>query len=247
MLRTIWVLFVVVVVTLPLATATLLIAAVRSTSPWIDRITRTWGRLLVAAAGIELRTENMDVLQPGQRYVLIANHSSYFDVPCLFAAVPQPVRFMAKASLFRVPFFGWAIGRAGFIPVDRKNRRTAVKSFELAADRIRKGNTIVVFPEEGRSRERTMKPFQRGAFLLAIKSEQPIVPLAVQGTYDVYNARSRWVRSGPVTVKAGTPIATTGLGLRDKDRLLTESRAQIERMLSGNTGGSAGGDAGVPQ
>jgi len=233
MLRTIWVLIVVVVVTLPLATATLLIAAIRSTSPWIDRITRTWGRLLVAAAGIELRTENMDVLQPGQRYVLIANHSSYFDVPCLFAAIPQPIRFMAKASLFRIPFFGWAIGRAGFIPVDRKNRRTAVKSFELAADRIRKGNTIVVFPEEGRSRERTMKPFQRGAFLLAMKSEQPIVPLAIQGTYDVYSANARWIRAGVVTVKAGTPIATAGLSLRDKDTLLTQSRAQIEAMLSG--------------
>lgn len=233
MLRTIWVLFVVVVVTLPLATATLLVAAVRSTSPWIDRITRLWGRLLVAAAGIELRAENMEVLQPGQRYVLVANHSSYFDVPCLFVAVPQGVRFMAKASLFRIPFFGWAIGRAGFIPVDRKNRRTAVKSFELAADRIRKGNTVVVFPEEGRSRERTMKPFQRGAFLLAMKSEQPIVPLAVQGTFDVYNAKSRWIRSGVVTIKAGTPIATAGLTLRDKDKLLTESRAQIHAMLFG--------------
>jgi len=233
MLRTIWVLFAVVVVTLPAATGVLLVAAVRSTSPWIERIIRTWARLLVAAAGIELRTENLDVIRRDQRYVLIANHSSYFDVPVILAAVRQPVRFMAKASLFRIPIFGWALARAGFIPIDRKNRRTAVKSFELAAERIRKGDTIVVFPEEGRSRERAMKPFQRGAFLLAMKSEHPIVPLALQGTYDVYSATARWITPGVVTVRAGTPIATTGLSLRDKDTLLRESRAQIHAMLYG--------------
>lgn len=232
MLRTIWVAFAVIVVTIPSATSVLLVAAVRSTSPWIERIIRTWARLLVAAAGIDLRTENLDVIRRDQRYVLIANHSSFFDIPCILAAVRQPIRFMAKASLFRIPIFGWALGRAGFIPIDRKNRRTAVKSFELAADRIRKGNTIVVFPEEGRSRQRTMRPFQRGAFLLAMKSEQPIVPLALQGSFDVYSATARWVRPGIVTIRAGTPIATAGLTLRDKDRLLTESREQIERMLS---------------
>jgi 1-acyl-sn-glycerol-3-phosphate acyltransferase len=140
---------------------------------------------------------------------------------------------MAKISLFKIPIFGWSIGRAGFIPIDRKNRRTAVKSFDLAADRIRKGNTIVIFPEEGRSRAKQMRPFQRGAFLLALKSEQPIVPVAIDGTYEVFPA-TRWrVTPGPVTIKVGTPLPTAGLTLRDKDRLLTASRQQIQMMLFG--------------
>ena len=136
------------------------------------RFIRAWARALVRAAGIDLQVENVERIDPDKRYILVANHYSYLDIPCIFAAIPQPIRFMAKVSLFKIPIFGWALGRAGFIPIDRKNRRTAVKSFDLAADRIRKGNTIVIFPEEGRTRERKMRPFQRGAFLLAIKSEQ---------------------------------------------------------------------------
>ena len=231
MLRTLWTGLVVVVVTVPLALATLAVAAVRSNARLIDGITRLWARLIVNAAGIDLRSEGTETIDRQQRYILIANHSSYFDIPCIFAAIPQPIRFMAKVSLFKIPIFGWAIGRAGFIPIDRKNRRTAVKSFELAVERIRKGNTVVVFPEEGRSRQRAMRPFQRGGFLLALRSGLPILPVAIVGTFDVFRAGAKRVTPGPVTVKVGRPIPTEGLTVRQKDRLLKESRAQILSML----------------
>jgi len=233
MLRTIWTGFVVVVVTIPLALATMIVAMIRSNARLIDRITRLWATAIVRAAGIKLRTENTDIIDRDQRYIIVANHYSYFDIPCIFAAIPQPIRFMAKVSLFKIPIFGWAIGRAGFIPIDRKNRRTAVKSFELAVERIRKGNTVVVFPEEGRSRERAMREFQRGGFLLALRSQLPILPVAIDGTFDVFSAHAKLVRPGPVTVKVGTPIPTVGLTVREKDRLLRESRAQISKMLFG--------------
>src|SRR3954451_3540079 len=190
MLRTIWAIIVAIVVTIPLATTVLIIAMLSSASPLIDPVIRLWARLVLWGAGIEIRGEGMEALDRAKRYILIANHHSYFDTPCIFAAPLQPIRFMAKKSLFSIPIFGWAIGRAGFIPIDRKNRRTAVKSFDLAVERIRKGNTIVVFPEEGRSRERAMRPFQRGGFLLALKSGLPILPVAIDGTFDVFPARS---------------------------------------------------------
>ena len=233
MLRLIWLALAAVFVTIPCSLATITVAIVRSTSPLIDRIVRFWGTMLVKAAGIDLRAENLERMDPNQRYILVSNHYSYLDIPCIVAAVPQPIRFMAKVSLFKIPIFGWAIGRAGFIPIDRKNRRTAVKSFDLAADRIRKGNTIVVFPEEGRSRNREMRPFQRGAFLLALKSEKTIVPIAVDSTYDVFPVGAKKITPGKVTVRVGNPIQTAHLTLRDKERLLTESREQIETMLFG--------------
>jgi 1-acyl-sn-glycerol-3-phosphate acyltransferase len=233
MLRLIWLAFAAIFVTIPLSTATILVAIVKSTSPAIDWIVRTWGKLIVRAAGIDLRVEGLDRIDPNKRYILVANHYSYLDIPCIVSAIPQPIRFMAKVSLFKIPIFGWAIGRAGFIPIDRKNRRTAVKSFELAADRIRKGNTIVIFPEEGRSRERMMRPFQRGAFLLAIKSEKTIVPVAIDSTYDVFPVGAKRVRPGVVTIKVGTPIETANLKLRAKETLLQQSRDQIETMLFG--------------
>ncbi len=239
MLRTFWVAIAAVAVTIPLSSAVTIIALFRNTSPLIEKIVRLWARSIVRAAGIDLRTENLEAIDPDKRYVLVANHHSYFDIPCIFTAIPQPIRFMAKQSLFKIPIFGWSIARAGFIPIDRKNKSKAKASFDLAVERIRKGNTIVIFPEEGRSRERAMREFKSGAFLLALKSDRPIIPVAIDGTYDVYNAKSRLIRPGRVTIKVGTVLPTEGLRVRDKERLLTESRAQIQTMLFGSAEGPA--------
>lgn len=231
MLRTIWAAFVGVLASVFFGLAVLCVAALRSTSQLIDRLIRLWARIVVKGAGIDLHAEGTELVDRNQRYILIANHSSYYDIPCLLAAIPQPIRFMAKVSLFKIPIFGWALGRAGFIPIDRKNRRTAVRSFEQAIERIRKGNTIVVFPEEGRSRTREMRPFQRGGYLLALRSGLAILPVAIEGTYEVFRADATRVKPGRVTIRVGCAIQTEGLTVRDKDRLLKESRAQIRAML----------------
>ena len=231
--RVLWLAVVAISITIPLAVLTIAVAIVKSTSPLIDRIVHFWARTLVTAAGIELDTENLERIDATTRYILVCNHYSWIDIPCILAAVPQqPIRFMAKVSLFKVPIFGWALARAGFIPIDRKNRSKAKQSFDLAAERIRKGNTIVIFPEEGRSRYREMKPFQRGAFLLAIKSHKTIVPMALDSTFDRWPVGSFWnIRPGTVTLRVGTPIETANMTVRDKERLLTEARTQIEGML----------------
>jgi 1-acyl-sn-glycerol-3-phosphate acyltransferase len=231
MLRTIWAVIVAVAVTIPASTTVMVIAMLSSSSPWIDPVIRLWARLILRGAGIDIRVEGIERIDPEKRYILIANHHSYYDIPCLLASIPQPIRFMAKKSLFSIPIFGWALDRAGFIPIDRKNRRTAVKSFDLAVQRIRKGNTIVIFPEEGRSREIAMRPFQRGAFLLAIRSELPIMPLAIEGTYEVLRVGATRVTPGVVTIRAGTAIETAGVSVRAKDTLLEQSRGQIEALL----------------
>ena len=231
MLRTLWVIVVAASVTVPVSLAVIAIAIFSSTSPLIDPLIRFWARSIVRAAGIRLETENVERVERDGRYILVANHTSYFDIPCIYAAIPQPIRFLAKVSLFKIPIFGWALGRAGFIPIDRKNRRTAVKSFDLAAERIRKGNTIVVFPEEGRSATREMRPFQRGGFLLAIKSELPILPLAIDGMFELFPVGATRVKPGRVVIRVGTPIPTAEATVREKERLSQESRSQIVTML----------------
>ena len=207
------------------------IAGFRSAEGLVNETIRFWAGSLVWAAGIKLHAENADLIDPKQRYILVANHYSYFDIPCIFTAIPHPIRFMAKVSLFKIPLFGFALRRSGFIPIDRKNRSTAGKSFELAGDRIRRGNTIVVFPEEGRSRERAMRAFQRGAFLLALKSELPIVPTAIRGTFDVMPAGTWRIKPGPVTITLTPPIATAGLSVRDREALAEEARKRIGSIV----------------
>lgn len=228
-----WVALVSVFATIPISSAVVVVAALKSTSPLIDTLARLWARIILGAGGVKLEVRNVELIDRTQRYIFVANHYSYFDIPCVFAAIPQPIRFMAKVSLFKIPIFGWSIARAGFIPIDRKNRRTAVKSFDMAAQRIRKGNSIVIFPEEGRSRERQQRAFQRGGFLLALKSELPIVPIAIEGTFDVFPVGARRVKPGRVTITFTPPIPTAGLTVRDKEKLAQESRERIQRILFG--------------
>jgi 1-acyl-sn-glycerol-3-phosphate acyltransferase len=232
MLRTIWTALVAVAVTIPVSIAVIGFTLFSSTSKTVDRMIRWWARRIVRAAGIDLQVENGERIAADQRFILVSNHYSYLDIPCILAGISQqPIRFLAKKSLFSIPIFGWALGRSGFVPIDRKNRRTAVKSFELAAERIRKGNTIVVFPEEGRTSTRELRPFQRGGFLLALKSGLPVIPIAIDSTFDVLPVGANRIKPGRVTLRVGMPIATEDRSVREKESLAGESRQQIEGML----------------
>ena len=207
------------------------IALVAPRSGLIDAIIRFWARRLLGAAGVELTVLNAEVLTPGQPHIIIGNHSSYLDIPALFAAIPLSLRFLAKKSLFSIPIFGWAIRAAGFVPIDRKDRSRAKDSFDQAAGLIRAGRTVVVFPEEGRSRSREMRPFKRGAFLLALKAGVPIVPVGIRGMYDVLPAVRPVVHPGPVTIIFGEPIDVTQFSVRQRDEISELTRSKILELL----------------
>jgi 1-acyl-sn-glycerol-3-phosphate acyltransferase len=161
------------------------------------------------------------------------------------------VRFLAKKSLFSWPVFGWAIASMGFIPVDRENRRTAIKSFEEAAARIRAGRSVLIFPEETRTINGNLLPFQRGGFLIALKAGIPIVPVGLHGPRRCLPKHSYFVRPGTITVRFGDAIPTAGYSVTDKSGLMEEVRRAVEG-LRGNTaaaaavtGGGSGTAAGV--
>lgn len=221
-------LFLATAVVAPLVTV---VGSLRSTSPLIDRLIRFWASSIVRASGLRVEASGLEKLQPGGRYIFICNHTSYIDIPCLLTVVPQPLRFLAKKSLFQVPVFGWGLKAAGFIPIDRKDRSSAVKSFDLAAERIRKGNSILVFPEEGRSSFREMKPFKRGAFLLALKSGLPIVPLTLDGTFEALPVGMFRIKQAKIHVTFSDPIPTADLSIRQKDELIDSARRVIEETL----------------
>lgn len=233
MFRTLYLFVVTFAATLVVAPLVTLVSLFDSSSPRIDRLIRVWARIIVRAAGLQLRVSGADEIHPDRRYILVANHSSYLDIPVMLAAIPQPIRFLAKASLFTIPIFGWGLKAAGFVPVDRKNRSKAVASFDLATSRIERGNSLVIFAEEGRSREREMMPFQRGAFLLAIKSRLPIVPVGLVGTYDALPPGRFTLQPGEVEVKLAPPIEVEGMSVRAKDELIERTRNRICDLLEG--------------
>jgi 1-acyl-sn-glycerol-3-phosphate acyltransferase len=202
---------------------------------WTLRAARWWGRIALAGGLVRLKVEGAEKLPRGKPMVFMSNHESWLDIPALLAAIPVQVRFLAKKSLFSIPIFGWAISSMGFIPVDRENRRTAIRSFEEAAARIRAGRSVLVFPEETRSTDGKLLPFQRGGFLLALKSTLPIVPVGLDGPRRCMPKHSYLVRPGTITVRFGPPIATAGRGVTEKGALMEEVRGAIEELRSEST------------
>ncbi|NCO69460.1 MAG: 1-acyl-sn-glycerol-3-phosphate acyltransferase [Acidobacteria bacterium] len=219
--------------TLIMASFGILVGPIPPRGNWTLRGARWWARIIIAGAFVRLRCEDRERVPRDTPVVFMANHESWIDIPALLSAVPVQVRFLAKKSLFRVPFLGWAMSAMTFIPVDRTNRREAIRSFEEAGQRICTGRSVLLFPEETRAPSRELLPFQRGGFLIAIKAGVPIVPIGLEGAGRCLPKHSYLLRPGTVTVRFGAPIPTIGRGVTDKDELMAEVRAAIE-TLRGN-------------
>jgi 1-acyl-sn-glycerol-3-phosphate acyltransferase len=229
-LLTAWAVLVTAVATVIAGTVGTLVGFVPPRGDWTLRVARAWARVILLSAFSPVRVEGAERVPRGTPVVFMANHESLLDIPVLLSAIPSQVRFLAKKSLFSIPFLGWAISAMGFIPVDRKNRRNAVRSFEEAAERIRRGRAVAIFPEETRTRSSALLPFQRGGFLIAIKAGIPIVPVGLDSPRDRMPRGSYVLRPGPITVRFGAPVPTEGRGVTEKAELMAEVRDQIQQL-----------------
>jgi 1-acyl-sn-glycerol-3-phosphate acyltransferase len=222
-------------------------AATIAASLWPPRgrhahaVARAWARGALAFSGVRLEVEHEAPLDPDGRYVFLANHQSLFDIPALLAAIPGQVRFLAKASLFRIPLFGWALRIAGFVPVDRGHAERARGSFVAALARLDRGLSILVFPEERRSLDGRLLPFKRGGMLLAAKSGLPIVPVGLEGPLAVQPMRSFLIRPRPIVVRFGAPLpppdsvrATAALTREVRGRVAALARTELAATDDGS-------------
>ncbi len=198
----------------------------------IHRIARLWARISLAVAGISVSLEGRENLT-NPPYVLVSNHQSALDIFVLLAAIPLSFKFVAKRQLFLIPFFGWAIKKAGYVSIDRDNPREALKAIEQAAGRIRQGSTVLIFPEGTRSTDGTLLPFKKGTFSLVSRARVPVVPLAIIGSNRLQPpGRNVPISTGQVTITIGKPILAEGKGLSYKAELMDEVRASIERLMA---------------
>jgi 1-acyl-sn-glycerol-3-phosphate acyltransferase len=191
---------------------------------------RGWSRVLLALCGIPHRIEVSGGAAAAPQAVFMSNHESLVDIPLLFVGIRQNVRFLAKRSLFFVPFLGWSMWLAGFVPVDRRRTEKAADVFQTLERRVRAGLSMLVFPEGTRSRSGALQPFKRSGFLLAIRTGLPVIPVAVSGARNVIGADSLWIRRVPVTIRFGEPIPTAGLTLSDQKTLRVRVRREILRL-----------------
>lgn len=190
-----------------------------------------WARISLWLAGVRLEVKGRENLPDAGAVVYMPNHQSNFDILALFAGLPGQFRWLAKEELFHIPLFGLAMRRAGYISVDRSNRKKSVESMRRAIERISEGNSVVIFPEGTRSPNGHLKDFKVGSFTLAIQAQAPIVPIAITGSRDVMPKHSRWIRGGRVTVTILPPVPTADRAVQERNALMEEVRAPIEALV----------------
>ena len=191
-----------------------------------DKVPRWWSSAVLWVTGIKVRVHGMENADSGEPHIFASNHVSWFDVPSLAKVLPR-YKFVAKAELFKVPIFGRAMRSVGMIEIQRDNRKAAFGAYDVAAERIRAGNSVVVFPEGTRGHAYPLRPFKKGPFVLAIAAGVPIVPIIVHGTIEVMPKGSLWVHPGTIDIHLLEPVSTTGVDYDHREALMQKVRTRM--------------------
>jgi 1-acyl-sn-glycerol-3-phosphate acyltransferase len=192
--------------------------------------TALWGGLLGAKmAGAKIEIRGRENIEPGKNYIFMSNHVSNLDPPILIPLIPGRTSVLVKKELFRVPLLGTAMKLAQLVPVDRSNREAAVASIREASEMMKLGLHMTVFPEGTRSADGRMKPMKKGPFYLAEESGAPVIPVTLQGTYEMWPKTRFAMKPGKVVLTYHPPITQAEAGSRAA--LMHAVRVAIESGL----------------
>ncbi len=212
----------------------LLIALAAGSPAILYRVGLLGVRLGLALSGIRVHVTGREHLQRNRAAVYAVNHASNVEPPILFDVLSDlfpRLRILYKAELRQLPILTRAFDLAGFVPLERGNRDQSLPAIEGAAQALREGNSFLIFPEGTRSRTGELLPFKKGCFILALKGQAPVVPIAIWGARAAMRKGSPIIHPVMVEVKIGAPVETSGLTLDDRDRLIVEVRRAVESML----------------
>jgi 1-acyl-sn-glycerol-3-phosphate acyltransferase len=187
--------------------------------------------LATSLVGIRYRVAGLEHL-PARSALFISNHQSNVDPPVLFRVLHRQLRFVYKAELQAIPILARAFNMAGFIPIERQNRERAMAVLEQGAAALRAGTSFLMFPEGTRSRTGQLLPFKKGGFVMALKAQAPIVPVAVSGARAAMEKGRRIIRPVTLSIRIGQPIETSSYGMDGREALIADVREAIDAMLN---------------
>jgi 1-acyl-sn-glycerol-3-phosphate acyltransferase len=222
-------LFLLASITLPLSLLVVLFAPFDRKGKFAYGVGRLWTWTILKLGGVRLKVRGLERLDPDRAYVFIANHQSNVDIPALMQGLPNfQLRWIAKKQLAYVPFFGWALWAAKHILVDRADRAAAMASLTQAKEKIAAGISVVIFPEGTRGAGGNLLPFKRGGFLLALKTEAPIVPVAIKGSWKILPRQAWRIKPGEIELVIDAPISLADIGAKGIHALVERVRNAIE-------------------
>ena len=213
------------------------LGAVSLVSSFFDRygkfqhwLARFWSKLILGTIQTPVRVVGQEYLVRSPPRLFAANHLSSLDIPVLYANLPFPFRIIAKREVFNYVVVGWHLRRSGQIEVDSSNARASLRGLNRAAETLKHGMPVVVFPEGSRSTSGEVQPFLNGAFYVAIKAQAEIVPIAIVGTLETLPMNRYHIRPHALQLVAGAPISSAGYTLRQADALAAKVKSAIEDL-----------------
>jgi len=180
----------------------------------------------VWVAGAKLEVVGREKIPPGRAVVFMANHQSMCDPPAIISVLPR-IRVLLKKELFGIPILGRGMKLCGFIAVDRANRERSMQAVDEAVAALKAGDSFLVYPEGTRTPDGRLLPFKKGAFVLAIKAQAPIVPISLSGGTRIMRKGQSTIRPGTLRITIHDPIETAGYAVEDRKKVIKLVRAAV--------------------
>jgi 1-acyl-sn-glycerol-3-phosphate acyltransferase len=218
--------------TVILGTVAILLSLFDSSGNIPHLVARFWGKIQLRTTGTRVRIQGLEHIEPEKSYILVSNHQSTFDIFALLGYLPIQFRWTAKAELFRTPFMGWAMSRIGYIPIERGSPKKAYRSMLRAAEVVQKGMSVIIFPEGTRSPDGNLQPFKKGVFLIALKSQAPILPITIQGASRIMRKGDWRIYPGQVRIQIDPSIETAGTPAENEEQLSRRVRSTLVKNLT---------------
>ena len=191
------------------------------------KIAALWSRLICQWNGVKVNITGVENILTDQAQIFISNHQGYYDIFALSGYFPVQIRWVAKSSLFLIPFMGWAMYAARYIRVKRGDRRKAYNAFLNTIESIKAGNSIVIFPEGTRSVSGEIGPFKKGSQLLAQRTGTPMVPVTILGTRNIIRKGSIVINPGPIDIIVSPCRVAKGRNKNEGEEILQNIRNTI--------------------
>jgi 1-acyl-sn-glycerol-3-phosphate acyltransferase len=216
---------------------TLLLGPVAMVASFFDRdgsvmhwFARLWSWLIMRTILSPVEVTGLDKIDLSKPNVYAVNHASALDIPVLYINLPFRFRIVFKKELLSYPVVGWHLKKSGQICIDQQNPSHSIGSIRAALKGLKAGLPLVIFPEGGRTADGMIRPFQPGAFFLAIKAQVDIVPIALVGTYELLPMDTYHIKCRRLEMRVGEPISTAGLSLREMEALSAKVQSALENL-----------------
>lgn len=192
-------------------------------------IARRWARFLLTFSGIEISVSGLENIPKNQTVIFASNHQGAADILLCMGLIPINFRFAIKKELFKIPIFGWVLKKCDYFVIDRASILSVFKMTQDFVKVLKKGGSILIFPEGTRSRNGALGPFKQASLLAAPKAGVPVIPIAISGSYNILQRGSLIFERHPMKFSLGKPIwIESEEAYKDK---LEEIRKAIASML----------------